>query len=226
VSKVDLRLDWVGHDAAKFAVEHWHYSKRMPIGKAMNVGVWEDGQFIGVVLFARGANNALGDAYNLKQTEICELVRVALTTHKSPVSRVVSVALKMAQRQSDGLRLVVSYADQRQGHVGGIYQAMNWVYVGRGMPTKEFFHEGRWKHNREVTSGAFGKQRKVADYTHLPARTVEGKHKYLYPLDDDMRRQIEPLRKPYPKRLPANEAIQDAPGDQSGMGGASPTRSL
>lgn len=28
------------------------------------------------------------------------------------------------------------------------------------------------------------------------------------------------------KRLPANEAIQDAPGDQSGMGGASPTRSL
>lgn len=28
------------------------------------------------------------------------------------------------------------------------------------------------------------------------------------------------------KRLPANEAIQDAPGDQSGEGGASPTRSL
>ena len=32
------------------------------------------------------------------------------------------------------------------------------------------------------------------------------KHKYLYPLDDDMRRQIEPLRKPYPKREHADEA--------------------
>ena len=33
VSKVDLRLDWVGHDAAKFAVEHWHYSHAMPKSK-------------------------------------------------------------------------------------------------------------------------------------------------------------------------------------------------
>jgi len=30
-----------------------------------------------------------------------------------------------------GVRLVVSYADPAHGHHGGIYQAGNWVYLGR-----------------------------------------------------------------------------------------------
>ena len=45
--KVDLRLDWCSYEAAKYAVEHWHYSKRMPKSKLAKIGVWEDGEFIG-----------------------------------------------------------------------------------------------------------------------------------------------------------------------------------
>jgi hypothetical protein len=48
-----------------------------------------------------------------------------------------------------------------------------------------------------------------------------GKHKYLMPLDDAMRAQIKPLRKPYPKR-----AKQASAGDQSVSGGAAPTCTL
>ena len=28
-SKPTLKLDWCSHEAAKYAVEHWHYSKRI-----------------------------------------------------------------------------------------------------------------------------------------------------------------------------------------------------
>lgn len=226
MSKADLRVDWCSYEAAKFAVEHWHYSKRMPMPPLVALGAWEDGVYIGAVLFGRGANYAAGNQYGLTQLQACELVRVALRGHVSPVSRIVSIAVKMLRRQSPELRLIISYADSDQNHHGGIYQAMNWLYVGRGAPTTQFLHDGRWKHNREITSGAFGGARKVKDYSSLPKRVVVGKHKYLYPLDDAMRKQIEPLRKPYPKREPAAGAADVATDDQSGKGGLIPTPPL
>lgn len=111
MSKADLRLDWCSYRAAKWAVEHWHYSKRMPAGKAAIVGVWEFGKFIGCVIFSRGANNHIGNPYGLNQTEVCELTRVALTEHVAPVSRIVGISVRMLKKQSPGLRLIVSYAD-------------------------------------------------------------------------------------------------------------------
>ena len=92
---MSLRLDWCSHEAAKYAVEHWHYSKCMPAGKIVKIGVWENEEYIGCVLYSRGANNHLGSQYNLDQTELCELTRVALTNHKNTVSRIVSISIKM-----------------------------------------------------------------------------------------------------------------------------------
>jgi hypothetical protein len=133
-SKPVLKLDWCSHAAAKYAVEHWHYSQKMPAGKLAMVGVWESDAFIGTVLFGRGGNNHIGTAYDLQQTQVCELVRVALRKHAAPVSRIVSIAVKMLRQLSPGLRLIVSYADPVQDHHGGIYQAMNWLYVGSSQP--------------------------------------------------------------------------------------------
>lgn len=209
MSKADLRIDWATHEAAKYAVETWHYSQRLPVGRLVKVGAWEDGKFIGAVLFGRGANNAIGRDLGLSADQCVELVRVALRDHQSAVSRVVALSLRFLRLSNPALRCVVSYADEEQGHHGGIYQAGNWTYVGRSMGSVEFFHDGRWKHNREVTSGAFGKARHI-NHNDLPKRKTLGKHKYLMPLDDDMRRHIMPLAKPYPKR--AKQAIT---GDQS-----------
>ncbi len=74
-----------------------------------------------------------------------------------------------------------------------------------------------------MTSGAFGKRRKVAHYKILPKRLPLGKYRYLYPLDAAMRAQILPLAQPYPKRA---TSIQDAPAVQTGEGGATPTVAL
>ena len=53
---MNLHLDWCSYEAAKYAVEHWHYSHSLPIGKLVKIGVWEDDQFIGAVVFGYGAN--------------------------------------------------------------------------------------------------------------------------------------------------------------------------
>lgn len=167
----------------------------------VRVGVWEQGQYIGCVLFARGANKNIGAPYGLDALSVCELVRVALRSHESPVSRVVAIAMRFLRKHSPGLRLIVSYADPSEGHHGGIYQAGGWLYCGMSKGGKEWFHDGRWKHSREATSGAFGNTRSISDLSAVPSRMTSGKHKYLMPLDDEMRARIASLAKPYPKRV-------------------------
>lgn len=222
MSKVDLKLDWCSHEAAKYAVEKWHYSGRMPAGKLVKVGVWENKIFIGCVIFSRGANNTLGSPYGLKQTECCELTRIALHQHQTPVSRIAAIAIKMLLKTSPHLRLIISFADPEQSHVGGIYQAGNWVYIGNTHSADEYVVYGKRMHGRSM--------RALYD-THIGKdfiKIIKGssKYRYLYPLDDAMRKQIAPLAKPYPKRQHADEATESAAGVQPDNGGATPTRPL
>lgn len=212
MAKADLRIDWATHEAAKYACENWHYSGCLPAGKLVKVGAWEHGKFIGVVLFGRGATPNLGRPYQLGQDECVELVRIALTKHDSPVSRIASLAMKFLSKANPKLRLIVSFADQSQGHHGGIYQAGNWIYNGQGDPAKFYMIRGKLTHPRSI--GAKGLVQNIHGARMIdPNATVvdvPGKHRYLMPLDLEMRERILPLAKPYPKR-----AKQAMTGDQS-----------
>lgn len=228
MSKAQLKLDWCTHEAAKYAVEHWHYSKRMPMPPLVKIGAWEDGKYVGCILFSRGASPHLGTAYGLTQTECCELTRVALTSHATPVSRALALSVRFLRRTSPGLRLIVSFADTAEGHHGGIYQGAGWTYTGLSTDVVEYFHEGRWKHTREMIGGAFGGaavNKSIA--ARCPTRTRPGKHRYLLPLDAAMRAQVAPLAKPYPKRVQDPRVGKSSPvGTTTGEGGALPTPTL
>jgi hypothetical protein len=189
--KTDLRVDWAGVDAARFACKRWHYSGCLPAGKLVKIGAWEDGRFIGVVIFGRGASPFLLRKYELQQSEGCELVRVALRDHAAPVTRIVALAIRFLRKSNPGLRLIVSFADPMQGHHGGIYQAGNWVYTGTSGETTEVYVRGKWTHMR----GAFHQMTESS-----PTRICPGKHRYLMPLDDAIRAKVEPMRQPYPGR--------------------------
>ena len=225
MSKSDLRIDWATHAAAKYACENWHYSGCIPKSKLSKIGVWEQKRFIGVVIFGSGASPQISNPYRLKKDQVCELVRVALSKHISPVSRIVAIAFKFLVKSNPDLRLVVSYADPLKGHHGGIYQAGNWVYTGPTSPC-EWFREvstGKMIHSHSYRRGRPG--RATRDKAAGIIETVKlVKHKYLMPLDDEMRKQIEPLRKPYPKRVRSIDG--DATASQAVEGGSTPTRTL
>ena len=193
MSKSDLVVDWATHAAAKYACENWHYSGCLPVGKLVKVGAWENGRFIGVVLFGRGANHNMVKGYGLTQNQGCELVRIALTKHDSQVSRICALAMRFLKAQSPDLRLIVSYADPEQGHHGGIYQGGNWIYRGLSASALKIWYKGKWAHKKTVDDAGINQQ-------NLAKKRVAGKHTYLMPLDEDMRGRIMPLSKPYPKR--------------------------
>lgn len=212
--KPKLKIDWATHEAAKYACLNWHYSKCLPVAKLVKIGAWENDKFIGVVIFSRGANHNMGKQYNLGQDECVELVRVALTKHITPVSKIMSVAIKWLKASNQGIKLVVSYADPDQGHYGGIYQATNWIYAGLSSKAVKVWYKGKWSHKKTVDDSG-------VDQTNLPRKVVQGKHKYLFALDNQIKAKIDLLSKPYPKRVKKQELEY-----HSDLGGAIPTHTL
>lgn len=186
--------------AARFAVMNWHYSKAVPAGKLVKYGVWENGKFIGAVIYGRGATPNLGKPYGLEQTEICELVRVALDKHETPVTQIVAETIRQLKQSNPGLRLIVSFADPDQGHAGGIYKAGNWLYTGKSSSAKFFRVHGKKTHPRSI--GAMGGVQSL-EWIRAnvdPAAEViitAPKFRYLYPLDRAMRRMISKMSLPY-----------------------------
>lgn len=201
-----LKLDWCSHEAAVYATKHWHYSGSMPAGKTVKIGVWEDKKFIGCVIYSRGANNNLLKPYGLACTEGCELTRIALSSHSHPVSRIIKVSLVLLKKLCPEIRLIISFTDSRQNHHGGVYQAANWIYNGYMETTPDYWLNGRWMHQRTVNQ-IFGSLKAIPrDTKKRPGGT---RLRYILPLDEEMRRMIEPMRKKYPKRV--KQAITSFP---------------
>jgi hypothetical protein len=227
---MSARLAWVERSAAEYACRHWHYSHRMPAGRLMVLGVFEANTFVGVVIFGRGSTPKIGQPYGLSQGEVCELVRVAMREHRTPVSRILAVSLRMLKKRCPGMRLVVSYAAAEEGHHGGIYQANGWVYEG---PMESYCFEigGQRTHARTVSSrykNGIASEQWLRQHVDPFARKVKGltRHKYLMPLDPEIAQIIAIRAKPYPKQQTIQRAKQATFGNHPDGGGAAPTRAL
>jgi len=152
LSQVDLKIDYCSYEAAKYAVEHWHYSKCLPGAGSIKFGVWENDVFIGCVIYSRGANKNINRPYGLDSNEVCELARVALNKHKSNVSQIVSYTIRKIKKDFKNMKLIVSYADSDKGHIGKIYQAMNFIYEGLFAKESGIIVNGKLTHRRSVNS--------------------------------------------------------------------------
>ena len=105
-----------------------HYARRCPSVS------WAFGLFIGdhlegVVTYGTPSSAPLrrgvcGDAFKSKVIELNRLV--LLSNEKNHASLLVGRSL----RQIDGDRIIISFADTSQGHVGYVYQATNFLYCG------------------------------------------------------------------------------------------------
>lgn len=206
-----MRLTRATPQAIKYACLHYHYSQCVP-ANPIGYNVYNDnGEWCGVVLYAVGATPNIGNPYNIPTGGVLELVRVALNGKQEQTSKAVSMSLKQLKKDVPQCRLVVSYADCDQQHLGTIYQATNWIYEGLSKGDTYFIIHGRKTHRKSIASKkVIINGKKVHCPSSLeavqrffdPEATVfrsAGKRKYLMPLDKAMRKQILPLSKPYPK---------------------------
>ncbi len=192
----DLYIDYCSQKASEYSVYKWHYSKRMPKSKLVRFGVWEKGEFKGTVIYGLGANPKSGAFLQVDNFQCPELVRVALSTHKNPVSKIVGYTLKKLKKDYPKLKAVVSYADPEQDHKGKIYQAMNWYYLGTTSKAKVYIQNGKEIHSKTISDRIrFGK----LDRNHkLDYKITEGKYKYVYLYDKKLLNLIRDKILTYP----------------------------
>ena len=142
-----------------------HYAKRLP-SISYAFGLYEENKLIGVITYGMPASpnvckGICGESY---KNLVLELNRLCLLNNlKNQSSFLIANSIKMLPKP----KIIVSYADTGQGHIGYIYQATNFLFTGT---SKDRTHlaapNGKHpRHYKEKTTERV--------FTH-------GKHRYIY----------------------------------------------
>jgi hypothetical protein len=126
-----------------------HYSGSVVWSSSVHFGVYCNGSLVGALQFGPAMNPASGArvvAGSTAETWL-ELSRMWLADDKPPntASRAIGGALRVLRHVKPRVEWVQSFADERCGKLGGVYQACSFLYVGEHLQT---FYEidGVWVH--------------------------------------------------------------------------------
>lgn len=224
----DIAPDWsqphtirrVSFETALRWVQRYHYlctvaSHAQPYG-------WFGPDMKSLVIFGQPSNaHGVAAKYDLLRFPgNIEIVRVA--THPDAPTNSTSECVAAALRAfygDTGLLWVFSYADTGQGHHGGIYQALNAIYVGVSAARPGYLLNGEPIHPRTVVS-RFGTQgvdaprrARLAGAELVKVDDLNAaKHTYILPIGPPatrraIRKTLRPHTKPYPKRASEESTV-------------------
>lgn len=69
---------------------------------------------------------------------------------KNIESYCIAQSIKQLKIDMPEIKVLVSYADSSAGHVGYIYQASNWIYIGKASGERKIFLDGIRQHRRDM----------------------------------------------------------------------------
>jgi adenine modification enzyme len=134
-----------------------HYSQRVYRGSTLHLGVWIDGRLLGVLQFGFAMNPASAGSVvtGTAMNEYLELNRMWLddAAPRNSESRALAASVRLIRRVRPAVKWIQSFADERCGLFGTVYQAAGFTYHGehRGI----FWElDGEWYHNSLMTNFA------------------------------------------------------------------------
>ena len=178
-----------------------HYAKRMP-SISFSFGLFYQKDLVGIVSYGSPPSPALckGIAGEKNKKNILELNRLVLKNNKkNEASILVSSSLKLLPKP----KIIISYADTEQNHVGIVYQATNFIYTGLSDKRTEWRIKNENTHSKTVCEKYTLEERK-----NNPDRFIQvdrpRKHRYIYFLGSKRQRktfknELNYPIKPYPK---------------------------
>lgn len=132
-----------------------HYSRKVTQNSNIHLGVFLAGELVGVLQYGYALNPA--SAGNVvKDTGLCqykELNRMWIhdKAPRNSESRAISYSIKYMRQKHKAVKWIQSFADERCGGLGIVYQASNFSYYGEH--TSVFWElEGEWYHNIMMTT--------------------------------------------------------------------------
>lgn len=207
MNEFDIRV--ISSKWAKEFVRNHHYARGSHNGPSPCFGLFNNGKLIGVCMFATPGSptvrrSVFGPKYKDHVTELHRLV-ILDDTPRNTESWFVARCLKMLKQLKPHIWAVISFADPTEGHVGTIYQALNFKYYGRSGPARFYMdQDGRLRHPRQC--GVNISLEEASRRGWVPVAR-EGKHRYVIFLPNDRKhkRELERLCilkfEPYPKKV-------------------------
>lgn len=118
-----------------------HYSGTVVWSSNLHFGVYDSGSLIGALQFGPAMNPASGASVVAGSTtdSWLELNRLWLSDDRpeNAASRAISLSLRLIRHMRPAVEWVQSFADERCGKWGGVYQACSFLYCGEH--TSRFF---------------------------------------------------------------------------------------
>jgi len=213
-TQVGARLYRVATVAKRFA-DRWiaerHYSGSAVWASHTHLALVDSCSFVwGVMQFGPSMNPRATSKVidGMPPSGLAELNRMAFVDghEKNVVSWAIARAMRMLKRGRPQLQVVQSFADQRCGKLGAVYQASNFIYLGSHV-TAFYFLDGEWFHksllgraskdNRGWGSGP--KAARLAAGRDRATKYEFRQFRYAYPLTPWARRKLRGREMPYPK---------------------------
>lgn len=245
-SAKDIILRPIERREADALIKRVHYSGKVVPNSRVHIGVFYQGRLEGAIQFGPSTDirrvSALvsGTGWN----DFIELNRLAFTDKlpRNSESRALGIAMRILKQHAPHLKWVISFADGSQCGDGTIYRASGFLLTGikKNQQILEF-PDGRRTNkktldnpNHMAADGRFGS----AWAREQGARPIPGfQLRYLYFLDPTARERLTVPILPFSEierrgagmyrgQPRARSIDSDAPGVQSGEGGADPTLAL
>lgn len=202
-------------DVVRDICKNNHYLHRVPSIVA-SYGLYRNEELLGVITFGVPPSPQLmkicGEEY---KASVLELNRLWCQdkSPKNSESYLISQGIKLLKRDRPDTKILVSFADTRQNHLGYIYQATNWNFTGWSIPGGgSIVIDGKEYHpkslNNKYNTSDLNKLKEILNTENIFYRPRSKKCRYVYFIGDSKKenKQLKALCKyeiqPYPKELP------------------------
>ena len=189
--------------AMNAVIEHHYLHRKAPCSFAFGLFNSNSKRLVGVICYGTPSSAPLrkGICGKEEKNNVIELTRLWIedSIPKNAESFLIGNTIPLVNKE-----ILVSYAEDEQGHKGYVYQATNWIYTGLSAKRTNWTIKGVNKHCQTLADKYTAKEirEKFGDRFSLQPRPR--KHRYVY-FNCDKKRKKELLKKlhykiqPYPK---------------------------
>lgn len=200
IKEIDRKL------ANKIIIKN-HYSKKVYNATYIHLGLFENDNIVGVLQYGYAMNPASCGSVveGTKQDEYLELNRMWLSDDiqtKYPESQAISMSISYIKKKYPKIKWIQSFADERCGGFGIVYQACSFNYYGEH--TSSFWElDGETFHNSIMTSEKAGPRGfKLLNDPKNKDRVIKHslrQFRYIKFLDQRLKKKCLLKEQPYPK---------------------------
>ena len=184
-----------------------HYAARLcPISYCF--GGFVDDELVGIITYGTPVSPTLrtGLAGHEYASRVLELNRLTCINKPNYASQIIAKSLKLLPTP----KIIVSYADTSQDHIGIVYQATNFIYTGLSAKRSDWKIKGMDLHSASIADLARGQPNRAqylrdtyGDRFYSAPRPR--KHRYVMLIGNKrdrkvMKKALKYPIKPYPKR--------------------------